>query len=155
MNMVKKQFQLNIGRKTAEALKNQLAYLLNGPALEMRVFGIHTVTGLPRQMAIPALAVSVSIVDTIDAITEVVKTTMERTPPSFWKTSGKTAFISPAAFPFFRIFPFICRKSWKFRFTMYPIRSLLRSGDLVRIMNDSDLRKKAAFTLKDFAGNLI
>ncbi|MFQ9151928.1 MAG: rod shape-determining protein [Blautia sp.] len=33
INMVKKQFQLSIGRKTAEALKNQLAYLLNGPAL--------------------------------------------------------------------------------------------------------------------------
>ena len=99
MNMVKKQFQLNIGRKTAEALKNQLAYLLNGPALEMRVFGIHTVTGLPRQVAIPALAVSASIVDTIDAITEVVKTTMERTPPQLLENIGKTAFISPAAFP--------------------------------------------------------
>ena len=89
MNMVKKQFQLNIGRKTAEALKNQLAYLLNGPALEMRVFGIHTVTGLPRQVAIPALAVSVSIVDTIDAITEVVKTTMERTPPQLLENIRK------------------------------------------------------------------
>lgn len=130
MNMDEKQFQLNIGRKTAEALKNQLAYLLNGPALEMRVFGIHTVTGLPRQVAIPALAVSVSIVDTIDAITEVVKTTMNGHRPSFWKTSGKTAFISQEVSPFCQIFRSICKKSWRFRFIMSPIRSLRQSGDL-------------------------
>lgn len=40
-------------------------------------------------MAIPALAVSVSIVDTIDAITEVVKTTMERTPPQLLENIRK------------------------------------------------------------------
>ena len=53
INMVKKQFQVNIGHKTAEALKNQMAYMLEGPSLEMHVYGIHTVTGLPKKIIIP------------------------------------------------------------------------------------------------------
>ena len=155
MNMVKKQFQLNIGRKTAEALKNQLAYLLNGPALEMRVFGIHTVTGLPRQVAIPALAVSVSIVDTIDAITEVVKTTMERTPPQLLENIRKNGIYLTGGVSLLPNLSIYMQK--ELEVPVYnvsdPIFTTVRG--LVRIMNDSDLRKKAAFTLKDFAGNLI
>ena len=155
MSMVKKQFQLNIGRKTAEALKNQLAYLLNGPALEMRVFGIHTVTGLPRQVAIPALAVSVSIVDTIDAITEVVKTTMERTPPQLLENIRKNGIYLTGGVSLLPNLSIYMQK--ELEVPVYnvsdPIFTTVRG--LVRIMNDSDLRKKAAFTLKDFAGNLI
>ena len=44
--------------------------------------------GDSRQVAIPALAVSVSIMDTIDAITEVVKP-MERTPPQLLENIRK------------------------------------------------------------------
>ena len=155
INMVKKQFQLSIGRKTAEALKNQLAYLLNGPALEMRVFGIHTVTGLPRQVAIPALAVSVSIVDTIDAITEVVKTTMERTPPQLLENIRKNGIYLTGGVSLLPNLSIYMQK--ELEVPVYnvsdPIFTTVRG--LVRIMNDSDLRKNAAFSLKDFAGNLI
>ena len=155
INMVKKQFQLSIGRKTAEALKNQLAYLLNGPALEMRVFGIHTVTGLPRQVAIPALAVSVSIVDTIDAITEVVKTTMERTPPQLLENIRKNGIYLTGGVSLLPNLSIYMQK--ELEVPVYnvsdPIFTTVRG--LVRIMNDSALRKNAAFSLKDFAGNLI
>ena len=46
--MVRRKFNLSIGRKTAESLKNNLAFMINGPRLEQKVFGIHTLSGLPK-----------------------------------------------------------------------------------------------------------
>ena len=63
--MVRRKFNLNIGKKTAESLKNNLALMINGPRLEQKVFGIHTLSGLPKSDLIPSLAVSVAIIDTM------------------------------------------------------------------------------------------
>ena len=121
----------------------------------MRVFGIHTVTGLPRQVAIPALAVSVSIVDTIDAITEVVKTTMERTPPQLLENIRENGIYLTGGVSLLPNLSIYMQK--ELEVPVYnvsdPIFTTVRG--LVRIMNDSALRKSAAFSLKDFAGNLI
>ena len=68
--MVRRKFNLNIGQKTAESLKNNLAFMINGPRLEQKVFGIHTLSGLPKSDLIPSLAVSVAIIDSIDSIIE-------------------------------------------------------------------------------------
>ena len=155
INMVKRQFQLNIGRKTAEALKNQLAYLLQGPALEMRVYGIHTVTGLPRQVPIPALAVSVAIVDTIDVITDAVKTTLERTPPQLLENIRRNGVYITGGVSMIPNLSVYMQK--ELEVPVYnvadPIFTTVKG--LVRIMNDSELRKTLTFSLKDFAGNVI
>lgn len=155
INMVKRQFQLNIGRKTAEALKNQLAYMLQGPALEMRVYGIHAVTGLPKQVPIPALAVSVAIVDTIDAITDAVKTTMERTPPQLLENIRKNGIYLTGGVSLIPNLAVYMQK--ELEVPVYnvanPIFTTVRG--LVQIMNDSEYRKTLTFSLKDFAGSLI
>lgn len=155
INMVKRQFQLNIGRKTAEALKNQLAYMLQGAALEMRVFGIHAVTGLPKQVPIPALAVSVAIVDTIDVITDAVKTTMERTPPQLLENIRKRGIYLTGGVSLIPNLSIYMQK--ELEVPVYnvadPIFTTVRG--LVRIMNDSQLRKDLSFSVKDFAENLI
>lgn len=155
INMVKRQFQLNIGQKTAEALKNQLAYMIQGPALEMRVYGIHTVTGLPKQVPIPALAVSVAIVDTIDMITDAVKTTMERTPPQLLEDIRRNGIYLTGGVSLIPNLSVYMQK--ELEAPVYnagdPIFTTVRG--LVRIMSDSELRKKATFSLKDFAENLI
>ena len=80
--MVRRKFNLNIGMKTAEQLKNNLAFMINGPRLEQKVFGIHTLSGLPMSDVIPSLAVSVCIVDTIDEIIDEIKQVIDRIPPT-------------------------------------------------------------------------
>ena len=55
--------------------------MINGPRLEQRVFGIHTLSGLPKADMIPALAVSVSVLSTIDRILDEVRQVVDRTPP--------------------------------------------------------------------------
>ena len=80
--MVRRKFNLSIGKKTAESLKNNLAFMINGPRLEQKVFGIHTLSGLPKSELIPSLAVSVAIIDTIDAIVESIQNVFNRIPLS-------------------------------------------------------------------------
>ena len=83
--MLRRKFNLNIGMKTAERLKNNLAFMINGPKLEQKVFGIHTLSGLPKSDIIPSLAVSVAIIDTMDRIVEEIRSIYGRTPPSVMK----------------------------------------------------------------------
>ena len=83
--MIRRKFNINIGMKTAERLKNNLAFMINGPRLEQKVFGIHTLSGLPKSDVIPSLAVSVAIVDTIDQIIAGVRSVYDRTPPQIMK----------------------------------------------------------------------
>ncbi len=85
VTMIRRKFNISIGMKTAEQLKNNLAFMINGPRLEQKVFGIHTLSGLPKSDVIPSLAVSVAIIDTIDRIVEGIRNVYDRTPPQAMK----------------------------------------------------------------------
>ena len=85
INMVRRKFNINIGFRTAERLKNNLAFMINGPRLEQKVFGIHTLSGLPKSDVIPSLAVSVAIIDTIDLIIDGVKNVLDRLPRTLFQ----------------------------------------------------------------------
>ncbi len=83
--MVRRKFNLSIGHRTAEQLKNNLAFMINGPRLEQKVFGIHTLSGLPKTEVIPSLAVSVAITPSVDRIVEGIGGVYSRTPPQIMK----------------------------------------------------------------------
>ncbi len=79
--MIRRKFNINIGMKTAQILKNNLAFMINGPRLEQQIFGIHTLSGLPKSDVIPSLAVSVAIIDVIDRIIDEIQAVYGRIPP--------------------------------------------------------------------------
>ena len=81
VTMIRRKFNLHVGMKTAERLKNNLAFMINGPRLEQKVFGIHTLSGLPKSDMIPSLAVSVAILETIDRIITEIRGIYGRIPP--------------------------------------------------------------------------
>lgn len=83
--MVRRKFNINIGLKTAERLKNNLAFMIDGPRIEQEIFGIHTLSGLPKSDMIPALAVSVAVLPTVDRIVEEIRSVVDRTPPMIRK----------------------------------------------------------------------
>ena len=83
--MVRRKFNISIGERTAESLKNNLAFMINGPRIEQKVFGIHMLSGLPKSDMIPALAVSVSVLGTVDRIVEEIRSVVDRTPPMLRK----------------------------------------------------------------------
>ena len=84
IKIVRRMFQLNIGTRTAVRLKNRLAYVGDGPADSMDVYGISTISGLPDSAEITSMAVSVAIADTIDQIAGEIREILDRLPPQFY-----------------------------------------------------------------------
>lgn len=152
--MVRRRYNLHIGMKTSEYLKKSLAYLIRGEDREAAVYGINTISGLPRQEVIPALPVSAAILEAVDEILESLKNTLERTPPQLLEdirrsgiyiTGGVSEipnlaeyFYKGVGIPVYNV--------------VEPAFSTIRG--LVRIMNQDELQK-LTYSMKDFTGNTI
>ena len=77
---IRKEYSLIIGGKTAEAVKNELANLVeNGE--DAIVYGRDIVSGLPVERAIPTELVSDCLTEHFKSIIDNVKVILERTPP--------------------------------------------------------------------------
>ena len=82
INYVKREMNLAIGETTAEQIKIALGCakpLLTEEAMEIR--GRHLSTGLPEVMHITSTQVQEAMHDSIEKIIEVIKQTLEKTPP--------------------------------------------------------------------------
>lgn len=84
IKMVRRMFHISIGTKTACRLKNRLAYVGDGPADSLEVFGISTVSGLPASAEVSSMVVNVAITDTIDQIAGEIRGILDRLPPQFY-----------------------------------------------------------------------
>lgn len=148
--MVRRKFNLSIGQKTAESLKNNLAFMINGPRLEQKVFGIHTLSGLPKSDLIPSLAVSVAIIDTIDYIVENIKTMYNRIPPQLMKDITREGIYLTGGVSMIQNLPDYIRKEIgiPLHHIQDPKNSTIRG--LVEIMNNKDLRG-LTYSLNDLA----
>ncbi len=80
---VKKEHQLAIGENTAENIKLRLgsAYAAEGEEPTMEVSGLHLLSGLPRTMTVNGGEIRESLTETVSAIIEAIKRTLEQTPP--------------------------------------------------------------------------
>lgn len=82
IHYIKKQYNLMIGERTAEKIKMEIGCAVNMTVQEeMDVRGRDIVTGLPRTITLTSAEVSSSINDTVLSIVEVIKNTLEKTPP--------------------------------------------------------------------------
>jgi len=79
--IVKKQYNLIIGMKTAETLKKNLGDALYITKDSMKVYGRDIVSGLPMEKTIMAETIYEAINDTLQSITAQIKMILERTPP--------------------------------------------------------------------------
>lgn len=148
--MVRRKFNLSIGQKTAESLKNNLAFMINGPRLEQKVFGIHTLSGLPKSDLIPSLAVSVAIIDTVDSIVESIKSMYNRIPPQLMKDITREGIYLTGGVSMIQNLPEYIRREIgiPLHHIQDPKNSTIRG--LVEIMNHKDLRG-LTYSLNDLA----
>lgn len=82
VNYVKREFNLAIGDTTAEEIKREIGCampLVTEMSKEIR--GRDLTTGLPQTTSITSVQVQEAIQESIDKIVEVIKQTLERTPP--------------------------------------------------------------------------
>ncbi|MDO4321590.1 MAG: rod shape-determining protein [Lachnospiraceae bacterium] len=149
--MVRRKFNLSIGQKTAEALKNNLAFMINGPRLEQKVFGIHTLSGLPKSDMIPSLAVSVAIIDSIDYIIENIKAIYNRVPPQLMKDITREGIYLTGGVSMILNLPEYIRREIgiPLHHIQDPKNSTIRG--LVEILNNKDLRQ-FTYSLNDLTG---
>ncbi|WP_026681288.1 rod shape-determining protein [Virgibacillus sp. Bac332] len=79
---IRKQYSLMIGERSAESIKFEIASAgSDSPKGEMDIRGRDLLTGLPKTITITAEEIADSLKDTVDAIVEAVKSTLEKTPP--------------------------------------------------------------------------
>ncbi|WP_042223332.1 rod shape-determining protein [Oceanobacillus manasiensis] len=82
ISYIKKNYSLLIGERSAESIKMDIgtAGEVEGND-EMDIRGRDLLTGLPKTITITAKEIAHSLEDTVTAIVESVKTTLEKTPP--------------------------------------------------------------------------
>ena len=79
---IKKSYNLMIGERTAEALKLEIGSAGEPEGIEpMEIRGRDLVSGLPKTVLIQPEEIADALKDTVDAIVESVKNTLEKTPP--------------------------------------------------------------------------
>ena len=79
---IRKHYNLMIGERTAEALKLEVGSAGDPEGIEpMDIRGRDLLTGLPKTVEITAKEVGEALKDTVTAIVDSVKATLERTPP--------------------------------------------------------------------------
>lgn len=79
-NIIRKEYNLVIGQKTAETVKKNL-YNLEAASENAIVYGRDIVTGLPVERSIPVSLINEALMEHFDSIIENIKVILERTPP--------------------------------------------------------------------------
>lgn len=80
-NVVKKNYRIQIGLKTAEQLKIHLSHAMANKEKTYRVYGVNMVNGLPRPIEISSTLVYIAIQEALHSICACAKVMSERIPP--------------------------------------------------------------------------
>jgi rod shape-determining protein MreB and related proteins len=79
---IKKAYNLMIGERTAEELKVTIGTAMPMDSMEtMEIRGRDLLTGLPKTITISSTEISEALADTVGAIVDAVKVTLEKSPP--------------------------------------------------------------------------
>lgn len=82
VSFIRKNYNLMIGERTAEAIKMEVGSAGDSEGIDnMEIRGRDLLTGLPKTIEITAKEIGVALKDTVYAIVEAVKNTLEKTPP--------------------------------------------------------------------------
>ena len=154
ITMARRMFHLNIGRKTASVLKNRLAWLIDGPADSMIVYGISSVSGLPVSAEITSMAVSVAISNTIDQIAEELRGIVDRLPPQFHSDILEAGLCLTGGTSLIPNFSDYLRRSLGIPISMVREPGLTTLRGIQMIMNHPELAG-CTYSLKDLTGNTI
>ncbi|WP_400242640.1 rod shape-determining protein [Niallia sp. JL1B1071] len=82
VNYIRKTYNLMIGERTSESIKMEIGSAGNLDQIEnMDIRGRDLLTGLPKTIKITADEIAKALKDTVAAIVDAVKVTLEKTPP--------------------------------------------------------------------------
>lgn len=84
MDYIKKNMLVEIGKNTAETLKIELASISPVVGKNYEVTGRDLKTGLPKKITVNAFQIRDAIKESIDKIVDMIKETLDRTPPELF-----------------------------------------------------------------------
>lgn len=90
---VKKNFNIEIGKNAAEKIKIEIASAKPILGKKIEIKGRDLVTGFPKSVILDAFQVNEAIRDSLKKIVEMIKTTLERTPPELLADVNKKGII--------------------------------------------------------------
>lgn len=154
ITMVRRKHSLNIGSKTAEMLRVEMGYLQSGQQQLRKIYGIHTISGLPRYAVIPSEDVSEVLVETVKNIGEGILLTLQRTPPQLLENIRQNGVYLTGGVSLTPNIAYFLQDMVSVPVYNIPDPIYNTMNGLVEILNDKELRK-LAFSLHDYAGNLI
>lgn len=93
IDYVKKNLSVEIGKNAAERIKIEIASAKPILGRKIEVKGRDLVTGFPKTILLDAFQVNESIRDSLKKIVEMIKTTLERTPPELLADVNKKGII--------------------------------------------------------------
>lgn len=145
---IRRKYNLNIGGKTAELLKMQLGYAAAAEDITAPIYGVNVVTGMPREIQIPAAMINEAIVDQLRMIAEEIKNIIEKTPPELAADIIREGiYVTGGSSHIRNIDLFISQEvGFKVNLTECPSESAVRG--LARIMTEKTY-KRLAYTLKE------
>ncbi len=85
ISLIKKKYNLVIGKKTACQLKQEIGSALPGAEGSKKVVGLDVVSGLPVEMVVSAADVYDAVKDNLHTICSSIRLILERTPPEVSK----------------------------------------------------------------------
>lgn len=86
IDYIKKNMNVEIGKNAAEKIKKEIASTRPTATPKLEVKGRDLVTGLPKQVIINGFQVYDAIKDSLKDIIEIIKATIDRTPPELIKS---------------------------------------------------------------------
>src|SRR5690606_41329454 len=78
---VRRSYNLMIGERTAEEIKQTIGTAIASEGRQMEVRGRDLVTGLPKTLEISDEEIRIALAEPVSSIVEAVRITLERTPP--------------------------------------------------------------------------
>ncbi len=155
VTMARRMFHLNIGSKTAVLLKKRLAYVLDGPADSMTVFGISAISGLPVSAEISSAAVSMAIQPTIEQIGQEVFGILDRLPPQFYNDIMEAGLCLVGGTSLLTNLSEYFRRILGVRISLVREPGLTTLNGIQIIMNNPELANNYTYSLKDLTGTTL
>ena len=153
--MIRRMYQLHIGIKTASRLKHRLAYVDDGPAESMEVYGISTVSGLPEIAEVSSMAVSYCITPIIDTIIEELRGILDRLPPQFYRDIQEAGLCLAGGSSLILHLSDYLRKKLGVPISVVREPGLTTLRGIQTIMAYPELICNYTYSLKDLTGNFI
>jgi len=151
--IVRRRYNLNIGLKTAETLKNELSYVCTGELKKLTVSGVNNVSGLPRTAEISSAVINESILEGIDLIIDNMNSLIERTPPELVKNIVETGIYLTGGVSNIKNLTYYMKLEMGVEINLAANPSISTIEGLVKIMNDKELRK-LAYSIKNMTSRI-